>query len=90
MNIQSKSRQLADEIGKPENAPFIEAQLLRKSFEANRAAIDRSLSFERARLSAVSLSHDEQIALASYIVDNLDGVDPDDRNAAVDAIGLLA
>lgn len=61
-----------------------------KAHALSRAAIDRSLSYDRARLSAVSLSHDEQIALASYIIDHLNGVDPDDRNAAVDAIGLLA
>lgn len=90
MNIHAKSHALATEIGKPERQPFIERQLLAKAFEANRAAIDRSLSYDRARLSAVSLSRDEQIALAIHIIDHLDGVDDDARNAAVDAIGLLA
>lgn len=90
MNTHSKSLKIATEIGKPERQPFIERQLLAKAFEANRAAIDRSLSYDRARLSAVSLSRDEQIALVSHIVDHLDGVDDDLRNAAVDAIGLLA
>ena len=84
------AKQIADEIGKPERRTFIERQLLAKSFAANRAAIDRSLAYDRARLSAVSLSHEEQIALVSHIVDHLDGVDDDLRNAAVDAIGLLA
>lgn len=68
---------------------------LARAFTANRAAIAaalpvRSLAYDRARLSAVSLSHEEQIALVSHIVDHLDGVDDDLRNAAVDAIGLLA
>lgn len=103
MNIQSKSLKIATEIGKPERQPFIERQLVAKRehyaaipeadlaqlYEINRAAIDRSLSYDRARLSAVSLSRDEQIALASYIIDHLDGVDDDARNAAVDAIGEL-
>ena len=90
MNIATKSAQIAAAIGKPENEAFIERQLLAKSFAAERAAIDRSLAYDRARLSAVSLSQPEQIALVSHIVDHLDGVDDDLRNAAVDAIGLLA
>lgn len=90
MNAPSQiAAKIATEIGKPERQPFIERQLLAKAFEANRAAIDRSLSYDRARLSAVSLSRDEQIALASYIIDNLESVCPDARNAAVDAIGEL-
>ena len=63
---------------------------LQTAFDENRAAIRRSLAYDRARLSAASLSHDEKIALASHLIDHLDGVNPDDRNAAVDAIGLLA
>lgn len=89
MNAHSKAIQIAAAVGKPERQPFIERQLLAKAFEANRAAIDRSLAYDRARLSAVSLSRDEQIALASYIIDNLEDVCPDARNAAVDAIGEL-
>lgn len=88
------AKQIADEAGAPQNVASIQRQLdrnaLAKSFAANRAAIDRSLAYDRARLSAVSLSHEEQIALVSHIVDHLDGVDDDLRNAAVDAIGLLA
>lgn len=90
MNAHTKAIQIATEAGAPDNAPMIERQLLAKAFEANRAAIARSLAFERARASAASLSQDEQIALASYLVDHLNGVDDDERNAAVDAIGLLA
>lgn len=101
MNAPSKiAAKLATEIGKPENVDMIERQLVAKHdlaqlYQINRAAIDRaaidrSLAYDRARLSAVSLSHEEQIALASYIIDHLDHVSDDDlRNAAVDAIGLL-
>lgn len=95
MNAHTKSLKLATEIGKPERADFIERQPVAKQdlaqlYQINRAAIDRSLAFDRARLSAVSLSHEEQIALVSHIVDHLDNVDDDLRNAAVDAIGELA
>lgn len=95
------AQQIADEIGKPANAGFIERQLLAKSFPdkddvtteqlfaVNRAAIDRSLGYERARLSAVSLDRDEQIALAIHIIDHLNHVDCDARNHAVDVLGGL-
>lgn len=87
------AQQIADEAGVPQNVAKIARQLernaLAKAFDVNRAAIDRSLSYDRARLSAVSLSRDEQIALVSHIVDNLNGCCDDLRNAAVDAIGEL-
>ena len=99
------AKQIADEAGAPQNVASIQRQLDRNAlaksfpdkdditteelFAANRAAIDRSLAYDRARLSAVSLSHEEQIALVSHIVDNLTGVDDDLRNAAVDAMGEL-
>ena len=83
------AQQIAAAIGKPENEAFIERQLLAKSFAANRAAIDRSLAYDRARLSAVSLDRDEQIALAIHIIDHLNGCCDDARNAAVDAMGEL-
>lgn len=63
---------------------------LTKAYAVNRAAINRSLSYERARQSAASLSHDEQIALAIHLIDYLEGDDDDARNAAVDAMGRLA
>lgn len=63
---------------------------LQEAFDANRRAIARSLAYDRARLSAASLSSDERLALAIHLIDHLEGVDDDARNAAVDAMGELA
>lgn len=67
------------------NAPLTTEQL----FNANRAAIGRSLSYERARMAAASLSSADRLALAIYLIDHLDGVDDDARNEAVDVLGGL-
>ena len=61
----------------------------RAAHDANRAAIGRSLSYERARMSAASLPSEDRLALAIHLIDHLDGVDDDARNEAVDVLGGL-
>ena len=61
----------------------------RAAHDANRAAIGRSLSYERARMSAASLPSEDRLALAIWLVDQLDHTDPDARNEAVDVLGGL-
>lgn len=62
---------------------------LRAAHDANRAAIGRSLSYERARMSAASLPSEDRLALAIHLIDHLDDVCPDARNEAVDVLGGL-
>lgn len=62
---------------------------LRAAHDANRAAIGRSLSYERARMSAASLPSEDRLALAIHLIDHLTGVDDDERNHAVDVLGAL-
>ena len=62
---------------------------LRAAHDANRAAIGRSLSYERARMSAASLPSEDRLALAIWLVDHAEGLDPDERNHAVDVLGGL-
>lgn len=49
------AQQIADEAGVPQNVGMIEAQLLRKSFEANRAAIDAAGHYERNNFARLSM-----------------------------------
>lgn len=62
---------------------------LRAAHDANRAAIGRSLAYDRARMSAASLPSEDRLALAIHLIDNLTGVDDDARNEAVDVLGGL-
>jgi len=62
---------------------------LRAAHDANRAAIGRSLSYERARMSAASLPSEDRLALAIHLIDHLSHVDDDARNEAVDVLGGL-
>ena len=71
------------------NAPVKISPTLRAAHDANRAAIGRSLSYERARMSAASLPSEDRLALAIWLVDQLDHTDPDARNEAVDVLGGL-
>lgn len=72
------------------NAPVKISPTLRAAHDANRAAIGRSLSYERERMSAASLPSEDRLALAIHLIDHLDGVDDDARNEAVDVLGALA
>lgn len=67
------------------NAPLTTEQL----FNANRAAIRRSINYDNARLLAASLPSEERLALAIHLIDHLDGVDDDARNEDVDVLGGL-
>ena len=58
-------------------------------FNANRAAIRRSVNYDNARLLAASLPSEDRLALAIHLIDHLDGVDDDARNEAVDVLGGL-
>lgn len=58
-------------------------------FNANRAAIRRSVNYDNARLLAASLPSADRLALAIWLVDHADGLDPDERNHAVDVLGGL-
>ena len=62
---------------------------LRAAHDANRAAIGRSLAYDRVRMSAASLPSEDRLALAIHLIDNLTGVDDDARNEAVDVLGGL-
>ena len=62
---------------------------LRAAHDANRAAIGRSLAYDRARMSAASLPSEDRLALAIWLVDHAEGLDPDARNEAVDVLGGL-
>lgn len=58
-------------------------------FNANRAAIRRSVNYDNARMLAASLPSEDRLALAIWLVDHADGLDPDARNEAVDVLGGL-
>lgn len=57
-------------------------------FHAKRRA-DAEQRFADAKTAARVLTNEQRIALCMYLIDNLDGVDDDARNAAVDAMGEL-
>ncbi len=58
-------------------------------YHASRAAIARSIDYDRARELAASLPSADRLALAIHLIDHLDGVDDDARNEAVDVLGGL-
>ena len=62
---------------------------LRAAHTAHVHAVSRSLAYDRARMSAASLPSEDRLALAIWLVDQLDHTDPDARNEAVDVLGGL-
>lgn len=58
-------------------------------YSFNRASITRSLRYENARQLAASLPSEDRLALAIWLVDHAEGLDPDERNHAVDVLGGL-
>lgn len=56
---------------------------LLKSFTANRAAIDRATSYDRAKAACRSLSDYDRACLAAYLIDSLDDFHTDPIDGTV-------